>query len=142
MARPGTSTKNTEVPSGPKFWNPPKIPGNTQNGHFLVFRRFFFFSWVFWGVVSPQDNSDCLDLRFRGPGRRSFGARRQKKNLKKVSKRSPGAGPQESEKSFEKGPKSQKKILKMGFWSLFGPFSRLFSGLFGAPGREIFSRLF
>ena len=71
------------------------------------------------------------------------------KSLKKVSKKSPGAGSQKSEKSLEKGRKSQKKSLKMGFWRLFGPFSRLFSDFWDpAPGDffrdffETFSRLF
>ena len=58
------------------------------------------------------------------------------KSLKKVSKKSPGAGSQKSEKSLEKGPKSQKKSLKMGFLETFRTFFETFFGLLGpGPGR-------
>ena len=93
----------------------------------------------FLGAESPTKFPNyviTLFLRFRGPGRRSLGARSQKVS-EKSRKKSPGAGPQKSEKSLEKGPKGQKS-LKMGF----GDFSDLFRDFlrtFGTPG---LSRLF
>ena len=60
------------------------------------------------------------------------------KSLKKVSKKSPGAGPQKSGESLEKGPKSQRKTLFFDFSDLFRDFFRTF----GARPRETFSRLF
>ena len=44
----------------------------------------------------------------------------------------------QSGKGFEKS----KKSLKMGFWRLFGPFSRLFFRLLGFRGRKTFSSYF
>ena len=51
------------------------------------------------------------------------------KSLKKVSKKSPGAGAQKSEKSLEKGPKSLRKPifrLSFDFSDLFRDFFRTF----------------
>ena len=81
-----------------------------------------------------------LNLRFRGPGRRSLGARSQKVS-KKVSKKSPRAGSQKSEKSLENGPKSPKKS-ENGFLETFRTFFETFFGLSGPWARETFSRLF
>ena len=59
----------------------------------------------------------------------------KQKSLKKVSKKvSRGRAPKVRKKSRKRSEKS-KKGLKMGFWRLFGPFSRLFSDFWGpAPG--------
>ena len=88
----------------------------------------------------------CSFLRSRQFGHHSWGSVDLGEGVsgpesKKSRKKSPGAGPQKSEKSLEKGPKSQKKVWK---W-VFGDFSDLFRDFFrtfGAPGRETFSRLF
>ena len=58
------------------------------------------------------------------------------KSLKKVSKKvSRGRAPKVRKKSRKRSEKS-KKSLKMGFWRLFGPFSRLFSDFWDpGPGR-------
>ena len=79
-------------------------------------------------------------LRFRGPGRRSLGAKSQKVS-KKSRKESSRAGAQKSEKSLEKGPKSPNKS-EHGFSETFRTFFETFFGLLG-PGRgRLFSRLF
>ena len=84
-------------------------------------------------------------LRFRGPGRRSLGARSQKVS-KKSRKKSPGTGSQKSEKKISKKVRKVKGNLKI--WVL-GDFSDLFRDnfqTFGAPGPgdffETFLRLF
>ena len=67
------------------------------------------------------------------------------KSLEKVSKKSPGAGVPKVRKKSRKRSEKSKKSLKMGFWRLFGPFSRLFSDFWGpGPGDffETFLRLF
>ena len=100
-------------------------------------------------IITSRDSKRTffrLYLGFRGPGRRSLGAKSQKVS-KKSRESLPGPGPgapkvrKKSRKRSEKSPKS----LKAGFWRLFGPSSRLFSD-FGDSGagrpRETFSRLF
>ena len=88
-----------------------------------------------------------LGLGFRGPGRRSLGAKSQK--VSKKSRKSlpgpPGPGvPKVRKKSRKRSEKSPKTHFQT-FWRLFGPFSRLFPD-FWDPGagrpRETFSRLF
>ena len=90
-------------------------------------------------AISPKSLCDEV-VSFRRPGRRSLGARSQKVS-KNVSKKSPGAGAQQSEKSLEKGPKSLRKPI----FRLFLDFSDLFRDFFrtfGPRPRETFLRLF
>ena len=76
----------------------------------------------------------------RGPGRRSPGARSQKVS-KKSRKSLLDLGSRKSEKSLEKGPKSQKKS-ENGFFLTFRTFFATFFRLSGPRARETFSRLF
>ena len=73
------------------------------------------------------------------------GVSKAKKSPKSLEKVSRGQGPKSPKKVSKKVRKVPKKSLKMGFWRLFGPFSRL-SRTFGslAPGDcfETFWRLF
>ena len=83
---------------------------------------------------------EAQGLRFRGPGRRSLGARSQKE-AKKSRKKSPGAGAQKSEKSLEKGPKSLRKpIFRLLFD--FSDLLRDFFRTFGPRPRETFFETF
>ena len=99
----------------------------------------FFISRVFCEVFSEPAGQGPI-LRFRGPGRRSLGARREKR-LEKVSR---ARGP-ESLKKVSKKVRKVKKNHFQTFFLTFGPFSRLF-WTFGTPGPgdffETFLRLF
>ena len=78
-----------------------------------------------------------IDLRPHGSGREGLGAKSQKVS-KKVSKKSPGAG---SEESLKKVQKVKKKNQFQSFFWLFGPFSRLFFGLLGPDPGDFFEAL-
>ena len=65
---------------------------------------------IFQHFPSPSMLGVWLELRFRGPGRGSLGAKSQKVS-RKVSKKSPRAGSQKSENSLEKSPKSPKHLF-------------------------------
>ena len=83
----------------------------------------------------------CFGLRFRGPGRRSLGAKSQKVSKKSRKSLEKAGVPEVREKSLEKGPKSlQKPIFRLFFD--FPDLFRDFFQTFATPARETFLRLF
>ena len=87
---------------------------------------------------------DVLKLRFRGPGRRSLGARSQKVSTKS-RKSLLGPGPQKSEERLKKVSKKVRKVKKKsenGFLETFRTSFETFFRLSGPRARETFSRLF
>ena len=69
-------------------------------------------------------------------------AKKSPKSLEKVCRGLPAPGPQKSENCLQKGPRSQRKSLQMGFWRLFGPFSRIFFDFWGFGAGRLFRDFF
>ena len=85
-----------------------------------------------------------MGLRFRGPGRRSLGAKSQKvsKKSRKSLPRPPGPWvPKVRKKSRKRSEKVSKNSFS-DFLETFRTFFETFFGLLGPRGRETFSRLF
>ena len=90
--------------------------------------------------LQTQHVVSALELRFRGPGRRSLGARSQKVS-KKSRKSLPGPGPK-SPKKVSKKVRKVKKKSENGFSETFRTFFETFFRTFWLLAWETFSRLF